>query len=242
MAAGLLDEAVDLRQAEPRAVADILGRVERLEGMGLNLLGHARAGVGDGDHDVLARHDLGLCRGIGLVEIGVGGLDGELAAVRHGVARIDGEIEDADLELVGIGQHPPQPAGQHGLDGDLLAQSAAQQFGHAGDKAAGIDRLGVERLAAREGEQPLGERGRPLRAAHRVLHRAVQAVAVGRGRLQRALQGFQVADDDGQEIVEIVRHAAGELADALHLLRLGKLFLRPLQRLRRLRAARSRRA
>jgi hypothetical protein len=87
---------------------------------------------------------------------------------------------------------------------------------------------------AREGEQPLGERGRPLRAAHRVLHRAGQAVAIERGRLERALQGFQVADDDGQEVVEVVRHAAGELADSLHLLRLGKLLLRPFQRLRHL--------
>src|SRR4029077_16040959 len=74
----------------------------------------------------------------------------------------------------------------------------------------------------------------PLRAAHRVLDGAGQAIAVARRRLERALQGFQIADDDGQEIVEVVRHAAGELADPFHLLRLGELFLRPLQRLRRL--------
>ena len=42
---------------------------------------------------------------------------------------------------------------------------------------------------------------------------------------------LQIADDDGQQVVEIVRHAAGQLADALHLLRLGELLLRALQRL-----------
>jgi len=43
-------------------------------------------------------------------------------------------------------------------------------------------------------------------------------------RFELVAEEFRVADDDGQEIVEIVRDAAGELADHLHLLRLHKLF------------------
>ena len=42
----------------------------------------------------------------------------------------------------------------------------------------------------------------------------------------RAQDQFEIADDDGQEIVEIVRHAAGQLADSLEPLRLGELFPR----------------
>ena len=34
---------------------------------------------------------------------------------------------------------------------------------------------------------------------------------------------FRVADDGGEEVVEIVRHAAGEVADRFHLLRLPQL-------------------
>ena len=71
-----------------------------------------------------------------------------------------------DFELVRVDEGAPQAAGQHGLDRDLLAERAAQQLRHAGDQAADIDRLGIERLAARKGEQALGERGRALRAAH----------------------------------------------------------------------------
>lgn len=42
-------------------------------------------------------------------------------------------------------------------------------------------------------------------------------------RRHPALGGLDVADDDGEQIVEIVRDAAGELAHRLHLLRLPEL-------------------
>ncbi len=118
----------------------------------------------------------------------------------------------------------PQAAGQHGLDHDLLAQGAAQQIRHAGDEAARIDRLGIERRAAREGEQALGERGRALGAERGMLERAREAVGIGVAAAG-ALRGLEVAQDHRQQVVEIVRHAAGELADAFHFLRLGELLL-----------------
>ena len=43
---------------------------------------------------------------------------------------------------------------------------------------------------------------------------------------QTTLQRFQIAGDHGQQIVEVVRDPAGELADRLHLLDLAELFLR----------------
>ena len=38
-----------------------------------------------------------------------------------------------------------------------------------------------------------------------------------------------VADDDSQQVVEVVRHAAGQLTDRFHFLRLCKLFARPIE-------------
>ena len=38
-------------------------------------------------------------------------------------------------------------------------------------------------------------------------------------------QQFGIAADDGEHVVEVVRHPAGELADGLHLLRLAQLLL-----------------
>ena len=88
--------------------------------------------------------------------------------------------------------------------------------------------FGIERLAPREGEQAMGQRGG----------------AVGRGRRQRRvaldfgvaplrdalLHQIKRADNAGQQIVEIVRDAAGELADRFHLLRLAQLLLGAAQR------------
>ena len=42
---------------------------------------------------------------------------------------------------------------------------------------------------------------------------------------QAALQEFDVADDDGEQVVEIVGDAAGELANGLHLLGLPQSLL-----------------
>ena len=99
-----------------------------------------------------------VCSDIVLVEMAVGGLDGEPAAVRHRVARIDGEIEDRVLELVRIDRRLPQAAGQHGLDRDGLADRAAEQFRHALHQPVDVDRLHLERMLAREGEQALHQR------------------------------------------------------------------------------------
>ena len=41
-------------------------------------------------------------------------------------------------------------------------------------------------------------------------------------------QEFAIADDDGEQIVEVVRHAARQLADRLHLLRLREFGLQRL--------------
>ena len=58
------------------------------------------------------------------------------------------------------------------------------------------------------------------------LHRMIEMVAgVGAGAGELALGKVDPADDDREHIVEIVRDAAGELADRLHLLRLAQLLL-----------------
>ena len=54
--------------------------------------------------------------------------------------------------------------------------------------------------------------------------RAAVSSQIGR-REQRG-----VAVNDGENVVEIVRHAAGELADGFHFLRLAQLLLQPFLR------------
>jgi hypothetical protein len=40
------------------------------------------------------------------------------------------------------------------------------------------------------------------------------------------LGDVEVSDDDRQQVVEVMRHSAGELADGFHFLRLGELLAR----------------
>ena len=69
-------------------------------------------------------------------------------------------------------------------------------------------------LPSREGEELAGEVASPLCGGADALD-VVARVLVEIGFL---LKGVEVAHDDHQDVVEVVRNAAGELADRLHLL------------------------
>ncbi len=84
-----------------------------------------------------------------------------------------------------------------------------------------IHRHRAQILLPRERQQALGQRGAALGALHRALDQAVQPRIVGDALAQQ----IEIAHHRHQEIVEIMRDAAGELADRLHLLRLPQLLL-----------------
>ena len=79
-AAGLLGESVDHAEAEAGALAHLLGGEERLEGAAGDLGRHAGAGIGHGDHDVVAGPRLAVDVHIGFTERGIVHLDRQLAA------------------------------------------------------------------------------------------------------------------------------------------------------------------
>ena len=141
-----------------------------------------------------------------------------MAAVRHGVARIDRQVHDHLLELQQIGLDRPQVASMHHLEIDLLADQAAQHHGEIAEHFAEIENLQAKRLLARKGHKMPYQTGRAIGALpdlHDVLERRV-------GRLVRVEQEIVGQDDGGQHIVEVVRHAAGELTDQFHLLLLNE--------------------
>src|SRR6185312_8988695 len=98
MAAGLLGKAIDLAEPKARSLADILRGEEGLEGAVADLGQHARSRVGDDDCRILARGPVIAVRRC-LRAVRWPRRDGETAARRHGVARIDREIEERRLEL-----------------------------------------------------------------------------------------------------------------------------------------------
>src|SRR5690606_25583593 len=102
-----------------------------------------------------------------------------------------------------------------GFDLDLRAESAPQELGDSDHELIEVRRLRLERLAAREGEQALGELGPALRRADGVA-RELAALGI---RRQTLLQDLHVAKDHGEQVVEVVRDAARQAADRLQLLR-----------------------
>ncbi len=78
--------------------------------------------------------------------MGVGGLYRQPAAIGHGVAGIDAEIENDVFELVRIDIDIPQSPAKHGFQPHLSAQRMAQQVRHFADQPIGIDDFRPQRL------------------------------------------------------------------------------------------------
>src|ERR1700722_13119099 len=97
-----------------------------------------------------------------------------------------------------------------------------QQIRHAGDQSIYVDGLRVQGLTSREGEEALGQGGRPPRAIQRPFDGFFDPHGVC--RCQTAYR-IEIAHDDLQQIIEIVRDPARELPNYLHLLRLPQSFL-----------------
>ena len=107
------------------------------------------------------------------------------------------------------------------VDPDPGADQRADQLRHRLDLGADIEYLRLQGLPAGERQQLSGQLGGAL-------HRLGDRVDIAPAPLFRqfaAAQEIGRGADDGQQIVEIVRHAAGQLSDRFHLLRLAQRFL-----------------
>ena len=90
-----------------------------------------------------------------------------------------------------------------------------------------VDGLRLELLATREGQHALREGGAALRRLQGIGHQGRHPRIVA----DAPLDELEAAHHGRQQIVEIVRDAAGELADRIHLLRLEQRLARLLERL-----------
>ena len=125
-----------------------------------------------------------------------------------------GSIRTGQISCAGIEHHL-----------DVLFEDALKQPDHAGDQLVDVHHAGRERLPAREGKQL----ARQLGAADAGLQRGFgQRHRLGVG-LHAVLQQVEIADHHREQVVEIVRHAAGQVADRLHLLGLMELLAGVLQ-------------
>ncbi len=124
-----------------------------------------------------------------------------------------------------------QVTGERGDQFDVLAEGPAQHFLHPGDDGAQVEHLGLHHLPAGEGEQLAGEAGCPFAGqadlpevlAGRLA--ALGPVRLGRGGERIGSKG-RVVEDHREEVIEVVRDPARQLAQAFQALGLRQLFLR----------------
>ncbi len=145
-------------------------------------------------------------------------LEREPSAMRHGVACVEHQVQDHLLDLSWVCQDPARRA-EYRDEVDGVAEHRLQQHPHAIGHLVQIERFWREYLAPAVGEELVRQLGGALCAGEH----HVRVVPEGAVRREPSLQELAVTHDDDESVVEIVRNAAGELADRPELLLLPEL-------------------
>ena len=131
---------------------------------------HPHARIGDGQQDVIAGRHGRVPVGLFLLHPHIARFDHQLAAVGHGVACVDREIQDDLLDLSLIAPDSMQLRVQFGLQFNILADQAEEHLGHIGNDAINIERLGVEHLLPAKRQELAGEGAGPFACFADLLH------------------------------------------------------------------------
>src|SRR6476619_6006014 len=139
VSAALFDDAIDHRQSEPGAFADLFGGEKRLEDASLCFRVHSTARVMDAQSDIRADVSASMLIDIDLIELYIGCLDRQCAAVRHGISGIERQIQYHLFDLHRIGLNlADRPRCIDDCDG--LADQSAQHGHEIGDDCIEINR------------------------------------------------------------------------------------------------------
>jgi hypothetical protein len=158
-----------------------------------------------------------------VAEVHVGRRDPQRPSLRHRVACVDRKVEDELFDFAGVGFDGLQPRIEHDVDMDVLADKAAEHLLELGDRFVHIEHPGTVRFLAAEREELPREPARPIAR----FPDFVEIIGDLPIRTQTLEEQIAVTENRRQEIVEIVRDAAGKPADRFHFLRLREFLLEP---------------
>ncbi len=225
VATGLARDPIDGRQAQSRALAPFLGRVERFEEVFPRLPIHADARVGDGEERISSRDHVEMLERVGFVEFGFARLDRDRSAVGHRVPRIDREVDEDLVELAGVDADVARWAVEPQDQANVLADEWSQHRLGVADRGLDVDDPWPYDLLATEGQELGRERRGTVRRigdgrdSAEGLH-GVEGVVVGG---QIVGEQLAVATDREQHVVEVMGDAARQAPDRLELLSLEDL-------------------
>ena len=158
---------------------------------------------------------------IALVDVGIARGDIEPAAIRHGIAGVDRKIHDDLMQLMSVRHDLSRERVEAGGQGNVLADQAVQHAHRIVDDGVHLQRAGLNHLLAAECQQLAGEADGMGSGLADLVSVRMQRV-VGRQRFEDQVA---IPVDDGEQVVEVVRHTSGEPADAFEFLRLSELAL-----------------
>ena len=216
----LLDDAEHRREAEAGALADVLGREERLEDVLARDVVDAGAVVDDREADVVTGRDIELAREL-RVDVRVRGLDDQLAAFGHRVARVDHEVREDLLDLARVRVDAIQVRLEVRVQRDVLPDDARQHLRDVADDRVELEEPRLHGLLPAERQQLPGQRRGAIPRVHDLREVGARGVILG----ERLSDELGAREDDREDVVEVVGDAARELTDRLELLGLAQLFL-----------------
>ena len=209
----ILDDAIADRKPEPGALPDRLRREERFEDPGPDLFGDPGSRVADLDLDSVP---LGQTRG----DLDRAGL------ALHGLLRVDQEIHQDLLELIGVAEDRGKIRLELLLQTNLVEpELMIREGGGVLDDPVHIRDLELDLFLAGELEQVF----HGLLAAFRLLLDDLEGLEERVGRLQLAQGELGVGQDAGERIPHLVSDARAELAQGRQLLGLDQGGLRVLE-------------
>ena len=221
-----LNNAVHHRQAQTGTLTCRLGSKEWFENFLQRRCVHALTAIADGKphHSagvpVAQRVQRGMC--IDPCRIGDHGVQPDTnasGALRHRLHRVGGQVDQDLLDMGGIRKYRGNVGITLNVEGQARGQGRAQQSHHLCDHRSEHGGLARSRLPPAEA-QNLAHQSLRARGGLANFLQTLQSQRIGARILTRQ---FGVAQDAGNNVVEVVRNAAGERADDPHLLRFAQL-------------------
>ena len=159
-----------------------------------------------------------LCACFGLCGIGVRsdapGLDAQLAAVRHRVARVDHQVQDDLLDLTGICFDASEMVVQHYGEFDVFFDQATEHLFRVRYDLVDIQDDWFNNLLTTEHQELARERSSTVRRLLDLLD--FRAIGINQcGIIQKQIA---VPGNHREQIVEVMRHSTSQAANRLHLL------------------------
>jgi ribosomal protein S9 len=100
-----------------------------------------------------------------VIQFHIGGFDGDMTACRHGIARVEHEIDDYLLDLIRIGLDETKSCSKERIGVDVIANQPRQHVQQTGDAFVDVDDRWIEELFAAEGEQLARQRSAAVSGA-----------------------------------------------------------------------------